>query len=450
MTKSVTSRRVGWSLVGLIASLIMAQAIADSAWVYIGLLSIPFWVYLSLNRPFIFPFGLYALLIPFDSILSVSGSAQGTTATKILGILSILTLLVKGSFENKLKKPNAAAVWWVVLVLYVFLTVSWAIDPALATTRVFSVIGLLTLYLAAVSYRFQRHEYETIQYFILAGGLLAGMMTIYNYVTGNVYQDISVRTSLIIGDREADPNLLAFDLLIPFSICALFMQTHASRLRKVLYAVVLTTLLFSIILTGSRGGLLGACAIVIVYVVLTRKRMTFVGFLVAAAMVALYFLPTLYIDRVASSVETHGSGRTVIWETGISSLERYGLFGAGLDNFPRAFSEFVGYDTYREVGQDRAPHNILLGNFVEFGIIGLSLTIIVFMKHYQALRFRVGRSFAAGIADRVNGGQVMLTAAFWGVLVASMFLDTFWQKSFWLLWTMILINRNLLARGQWI
>src|SRR4030067_3501259 len=95
-----------WITFGIIFALIIGAALADAKWLYLGVPLIPFMIILSLRKPFIFPFGAYAFLLPFDSLLSLTGSARGPTLTKFLGIFTILILLFKGAFEKKLKRPD--------------------------------------------------------------------------------------------------------------------------------------------------------------------------------------------------------------------------------------------------------------------------------------------------------------------------------------------------------
>ena len=160
-----------------------------------------------------------------------------------------------------------------------------------------------------------------------------------------------------------------------------------------------------------------------------KQRVTFITILIILGIVLLSFLPSLFFERWSNAVEGGGSGRLGIWYFGLLSLEKYWPFGAGLKNFPLAFAEFAPY-----AGATRAPHNIYLGYFVELGIIGFSLLIMAIISHYKVIRSSLSFN---------NINQIMLTASLCGTLVASCFLDTLYVKSFWLLWMMIMMNKNI-------
>ena len=71
-------------------------------WLYIALMLAPFAVAVSIKYPVIFPFGLYAMLLPFDFILVIGGSSFGPTYTMLLGLWSIGALFINGLIERRL------------------------------------------------------------------------------------------------------------------------------------------------------------------------------------------------------------------------------------------------------------------------------------------------------------------------------------------------------------
>src|SRR5208337_2962211 len=76
-------------------ALFMAIGITEVKWAYMMLLFTPFIIFISLKKPFIFPFGLYVFSIPLETLLVMSGSEHGATVTRVLGIITILALALK-------------------------------------------------------------------------------------------------------------------------------------------------------------------------------------------------------------------------------------------------------------------------------------------------------------------------------------------------------------------
>jgi O-antigen ligase len=401
------------------------------AWIYIGIVLLPLSFYLSIKRPFIFPFGAYVFLLPFDSILSVTSNVQGATLTKFLGILSVVVLVLTGIFENRLKRPSGVTIWWVLFVAFGILSISWAIQPYFVLARIPTAVSLLVFYLVVATFKIQKSEFETLKWCILLGGLLAALYSIFSYITGDLHEEHSLRSSIAFGERATDPNQFAFSLIISVAVCIQMMLKQNTFVKKALLWIVLGIFLFSIIITGSRGGLLGTATVIIVYILFTKKRVTLGVISIVLGIILVSLIPEFFIERWAESIETGGAGRLSIWYIGLKALSKYWVVGAGLSNFPKSYSEFV-------VGGWRAAHNIYLETLVELGIIGFSLFVFAIIKHYRLIQLRF---------NRYNYDQVLLKAAFWSALVSSFFLDTVWRKTFWLIWMMILMYRNVL-RGE--
>jgi O-antigen ligase len=148
----------------------------------------------------------------------------------------------------------------------------------------------------------------------------------------------------------------------------------------------------------------------------------------AAVVVAVTSMPQIFFYRFQNALTSGGAGRLDIWKAGLSALSRYGLFGAGLDNFPVIYNEFAGRAN-RFQGFGRDPHNIFLGLWVETGIVGLLLLLAIITSHLADLR-RIGRWLQRDTPMQL----VAIEAACWGVLVASFFDNMLWRKAFWLVW----------------
>lgn len=425
-------RKGVWIVIAFGIVIVTAMAIADSKRIYFGLIAVPPLLLLGIVRPFIFPLGAYIFLVPFDSVISLTGSAGGATATKMLGILTILFLTLKGLYERKLKWPGGAAIIWVLFVGFGLLSVSWAIEPSYVIGRLPTALGLLLLYLVGSAYRAKESEFNACTWFLLLGGLMAALYAIHSYREGLFY-GATVRGTLALEGQNTDPNLFAFSLIIPVAVCISHIIKQERKALKVILSVAMGIMLFGIIITGSRGGMLGIGAVVITYILSLRREITVWMLLAVIGVAILALTPVFVIERWEEAVETGGTGRLGIWTAGLKYLETNWIYGAGLNNFPNAYHESAWLTPVSEHSH-RAAHNSYLSTAVELGIVGLFLLIVVILKHYKIMRPIKGRS---------DVSKIMLKASFWGTLVASTFLDTIWTKQFWLLWMLIMMHRNV-------
>ena len=424
---------VAWMVIILLAATVTGIAITDKEWIYFVVVISPLIIYLCIHKPFIFPFGLYAFLIPFDNVLAVTGNAEGATLTKLLGILTILVLSLKGALENKLRKPDAAFFWWVLFILYGVLTVCWAINPGRVIGILPTSMGLILLYLVVGSYNFNEKEFETIKWCILSGGVAAALFTIYSYQTGQFY-GVEQRSSVSFGERSVNPNALVVSLLLPISICMeRFLRQESKLIIRCLYVVIISVIAFCVVLSGSRGGALSVGIIIIVYILFLKQRLTLGIILVVVGVVIFSLIPEFFVERFVGSIGGTGAGRTDIWYAGVLAIKKYWILGAGLKNFPEAYNEFAHYSPTFQ-GWNRDPHNVYIGIATDLGIVGTTLMVVAIRKHYKSLHARF---------DHYNINAVMLKAAFWAVLFSCIFGNYIWSKSFWLLWMMIIMNKNI-------
>lgn len=414
----------------IFSTLIAAAVISYGKWLYLAVLTMPFLCYLAIRKPFIFPFGAYLFFIPVDQIALIGGYG-GTTVTKYLGILSILSLLLKGSFERKLKLPHNSALVLFLFVLLGSVSFLWAIDPSAASKRFPTMFGLFLLYLVMASYRITHAEYRACKWFIILGGLAAAAVAIYEHSIGINYTSLD-RATLSFGEETTDPNIFAFGLLLPASATLESVLSNKGKVLRAALLLVLIVILVAIFISGSRGGMVGVFVLFAVYLFVIQRKVTVLGALLTACIMVFSFVPMEVLsDRWANAVESGGAGRIEIWLGGLRALPTYWATGAGLSNFPYVYSEF-GRFTPQTVLIMRAPHNIFLEIAIELGIAGLVLFLVVIWKHYRVLNGRLGDE------SRV----VMLKAAFFSLLTASFFLGTLWTKSFWLLFMCILMHYN--------
>jgi hypothetical protein len=194
-----------------------------------------------------------------------------------------------------------------------------------------------------------------------------------------------------------------------------------------------------VFLTMSRGALAAVGAITIVFLLRLRLNWRLI-IPVAIAGGALLLMPRLFFERMQEASTSRLAGRQDIWQVGIHSLKTYGAFGAGLDNFSRAFQKFAGTSRFF-AGDQRDSHNIYLATTVEFGIVGMLFLVAAVRSHLKGFHWH----------DRnrpVPPRLVAFEAACWGVLIAGLTLDILWRKAFWFAWTLSLAAMRLLQQNK--
>jgi O-antigen ligase len=195
-----------------------------------------------------------------------------------------------------------------------------------------------------------------------------------------------------------DPNDIAYalDSLLPIVIS--YGVAHSKRQKWLAYGLGLMMILV-ILLTGSRGGVIGLGAVLLVlsaYPLNFSKTGELRGFAPGGMIVKLTFLAVLGVaawgqlpgdtrERLATLVDLQhdynadphlNSSRTVVWRRDLGlALQR--PIGYGLGSAPAADGR-VG-------GQYRTAHNSFVQALIELGVLGLLLFVSIYVRTWREL-----------------------------------------------------------------
>ena len=382
-------------------------------------------LFLLLVRPIEVALGLYALLIPFESMTAMGNSTGPTdTLLRYVGVIAILTILGFGWLAERITTPPKPALFWSLFILWVAVSSQWAIDPKLALLRLPTSLALWLLYLAMVSVRVKAKEFSWITRLTMLGGCGAALYSAYAFFSTGSAID---RASIGQGSTQEDPNFFAATLLLPLSLVWGEAFSERSWWRRALFLTGSGTIGIAVFLTMSRGAL--AAVTTIAFVFLLRLRLSWRLLLAVAVLGAsLLFMPRLFFERMQDASSSRISGRQDIWVVGLHSLKSYGAFGAGADNFSRAYQRYEGTASFFP-GDQRDAHNIYLSIAVEFGILGSLFLFKAVRSHLQAFPRPNGKV-------PTSARLVAFEAACWGMLVAGCSLDLLWRKAFWFVWAL--------------
>ena len=377
--------------------------------------------------------GIYALLLPFDSIARLGTSPDGRTATFYLGGLATIVLLGLGLLEDRLHLPSRASRLWLAFAGWGMITIFWALEEDALLMHVPTILGLLALYVVASSFEITERELDRLSLLTVAGGLAASLFSIRDFVTG--VWTVEARSSLILGTQQADPNVFAAALMVPLALTIAEGLSRKGILRRAAMFAIFLVIVLAILLTMSRGAVLGLLAMSAVYawrLQLKRWVLVFVG--IAASLV--WLLPALFLSRFKDAFGSGGAGRLDIWIAGFSALKHFFIQGAGLANFEFAYQQYAGFaPVFR--GYFRAAHNIYLQIAVELGIVGFAIFVCAVVQHLRDLK-----SLTSDL-PKPEPMAVACEAMTAAMGVSAFFVGLLWEKSFW----MVLIFGALAVRA---
>ena len=402
--------------VAVLLGVLFAWALAGEHWTSLILVTAAGLLPVLFRWPVVLTVGLYAFLLPFDTVEAAYGAMGFTRPLSVLivGVLSVATLT-----QRRLRRPPISAVCCALVILWCAIGALWAIDSEIVLRRLPSLLSLLGVYIVATAIVPDRKELHSVCVLTVLGGACVAALA---YVYGPQYGE--GRMTLTVADRVANPNSLSAALILPLALSIAGFVGLRSVVQRVLAVGAVSVISTGMYISGSRGALVAAGVMFLVLLCRTGIKKEMVATIVILAILAVTVSASLFerLDLIVSGEDSTGSGRLDIWAVGIQGVRQYGLFGAGLNNFPDV------YRSYAPLGpRIAAPgaHNTYLMLWVELGLPGLCLILVAVGAHFVVAR-------VARKTGRDSVTLAALEAACAGMLVVSMFGDELWTKQFWL------------------
>ena len=392
---------------------------------------------------------LFTLLTFFELI------PAGGASTKLFGLLLALAWLAKLSTttDTKVDFPSQHPGILGVLLLFLAwstLSFSWSQEPSEALTAVSRIAlnGVLFL-IVYTAIRTPRDVSWMLWAFVIgsAGAIVYGLMS---GAPTSSFGD----SSRLAGQVE-NPNELAATLVAGFVLALglVFVSKRAPVLRLAA-GFLAGFMLFGIVLTVSRGGLVSLAVAGIAAIILGgRWRPQMLLFASACVAVTIFYFAFLAPPAARQHVTAGngGTGREDVWKVGWRMVEAHPLEGVGAGNFHTSSIHYLlvqpGLLRRSDFIADtqKVAHNVYLQTWAELGAIGLALLLIlvfaVLRSGFQAIRaFEKLGNLQMEILARA---QVIAVV---GLLASLFFSSDEYKKQLWLLLAM-LPTMLAIARG---
>jgi O-antigen ligase len=222
------------------------------------------------------------------------------------------------------------------------------------------------------------NNYNRIRKLLLIIGIstfIVGLLTIVRYVSG---RDLIGGYRASVSDGVfGDPNDLALHFV--FSIPLLYFVGYRTAKRKLIFILMILTLVFAVLITYSRGGILGlGFSALAIWYFDNEKRKKNLMLIIMGIILCITMFPDV-IERMATMIEpekdTVGSAqaRMRVLNIGIQIFLENPVFGVGVNNFP------IAEGMTHQTGLWAAPHNSFIQIASETGILGLIAFIACFI-----------------------------------------------------------------------
>jgi O-antigen ligase len=328
----------------------------------------------------------------FPSISALALPYERLVAFVVLGRLAANIAF----FEKRIKiVPMDIAI--AAFFLAVFLSTFGAIDLFSAKLQMTDLFKVLLVYFFLVRLIEKEGDFKSVIWlYAMSIGFLA-CYSVYNYYSGNFLTRQGINRAYIPGGGSyADPNSLATSLILGIPFIIALARTYKKTFLRLLLAGISLICFWTIVITGSRGGMVGGIVLIAMLAFHSKHRVIAFATTALAFLVFVTFVPDEYVERFKTIGEVSSGedgaaqsarGRIEGLKAGLAFFIERPLTGVGIGNFPFHFA-LAGKGWFE-------PHNMvakLIGELGLLGIISFSFFIFTYYKALKRIRkFYVGK-----------------------------------------------------------
>lgn len=419
-----------WAAKFALPALVVLTALALGAWrlhphplVPVAVAVAPIVLVVALSRPYLIC--LLFIAFTYFRIHEAYPALQPLQIPMVLAALTMLTVFWNIAIVRSVK-PYLSTELALFLVFFVIVTigVAFAINRPLAFEYWSGTYWKIVAVSTAIAWLARTpKDFAWTTRIILASGLLIAIIAINNKLMG---------IGLVEGTRVTvapgilgDPNDVALVLLLPLSFAVSATIYRISKLDTLLAFVATPLILWAILATQSRGGLLGTIAVLAFIAFRYMKSKLLVGALVVAGAVGLFAMSNI-ADRTsggakeiaAAGIDQSANERLIAWRAATNMAIHRPLTGVGIGNFA---SNYYFY-TDAWVGRAMAVHSTWFGILAEGGVIAFAIFVSMVFLSWQSARNSLETLISLGVQGSAPALALGLQAAILGFCVSGTFL----------------------------
>lgn len=302
---------------------------------------------------------------------------------------SIVLMVVACLFSSKARRLSRQAVY----VIFGFLTImavsnflTASLQSYLITSNTVTRFLLFTIiilfYGISTSHSYSRRELSFLFKSIGASTIVTSFLEIRRYLQLGLYAG-RVSPVTLLG-QDLDPNYFALLVVVQIACAYVVALYSINIITKLLYFIFMCLGFVSVILTGSRSGMLCSIAVlglgfIAYYLEAGSSKLSttilLIVFFVVLLFMASRFMSDWMFDRFFNNDYNDSSNaqRLNYWQNAIQRWPQRPLFGFGVGNY----NYFFALDRGMVGDLSTTTHGTVTDFLVDFGILGLGLLIYI-------------------------------------------------------------------------
>lgn len=315
------------------------------------------------------------LTTPLESIGALDGSVS-FSLTKMAILFQFLLFLPFLSTTSKIRF-NSAIILFMALGGYWLLSCFWAMDFYHAFENLLSfyfpsVLMMITISTAIDS----KKDIMNILWSFLLGCIVLAINC--HFAKDEILANALYADQERVSTLGQDHNELSFMLNMGIVILFYTIGSFKKPFFKYLFILVILFLVYAIMLTGSRTGIITTILVFLLFLHNYKVNRFFVSILLIALLpVVISIIPESTIERLLSTSDSIKTGdftsRGTIWKKGFDAFVQENMFlGVGYQNFSKMMINYYSWSV--------AAHNTYLSYLFTGGVVALFIFCLIIRK----------------------------------------------------------------------
>ncbi|MDH4157032.1 MAG: O-antigen ligase family protein [candidate division Zixibacteria bacterium] len=369
-----------------------------------------------------FPFaGLFAYLLIFflnPNELFPIMSRIPLPYEKIIAVLVITGLAINIAFVKKRFELFHLDYAFLALLAAAFVSILGASDLQTAWDQFFKFFRIFLVYVLLVRIADTPGKLKAVIVLYALSVAFLAISSAVLYYSGEFEFKQGIQRARSLGEDYVDPNTMSNSLIMGIPFLFYLAKAHKSFLLKLLMLSMLGCCLWTIILTGSRGGMVGALVLMLLIGWHSRHRIRAMAAVLAVVAVVAAAMPEQYQERFLTILtvgqeDEYGAGASAYGRInglilGFQFLLHNPLTGIGIGNF--------GWHHRASGGDWTDAHNLvgkLVGELGLLGVIAFTFFLVRFVQNIKYVRWKYLESdsppdFIFYTTEAVKLGLIML------------------------------------------
>jgi putative inorganic carbon (HCO3(-)) transporter len=369
----------------------------------------------------------------------------------VYGVLMLIILLRDKSSEIKdILKNDRIVRATLRLLAVVVLTIPFAIWRGGALGMAVELSKMIMLQLLMTFFIDSQDRLRSILWLLVGFMMWFSGSALLGYLNGQYYVVNGVQRAEGVNSMAGDPNELAGVLMafLPFLV-ALVSCSKRFLVRLLLIGCGALTLIV-LVLTGARISMVALLALVIFYILRSRRKV--LNLIVAAVLAAAgwFLLPAQYQQRYLTVSHYAGGGklddsnalRLAVWDAGWRMFLDHPILGVGAGQFATAYGTLY---LERKHSAWMQPHNLFLQLVCELGLVGLFVFALLAVQIWKAISVVLRMRSSPGLAINYHFA-VACNFMLIGVALISTVSHTLYRPYWYLLAGLVAANKAVALR----